>query len=184
MTDEELAARYVAARDPSDFRELVERTAPAVMRLVSSILGPFRDLDAEEVVQDVFLRVHERLAQFRGEARFATWLYRVAWNVAVNRVKLARYRLPHVAIDALHDVAGDDDPHGRAAAGERAKLLAAAVESLPDLYRTVVYLHYWQETPVGEIATLVGAPVNTVKSYLFRARERIAAVMREKGVTS
>ena len=66
MTDEDLAARYAAARDPADFRELVERNAPMVLRLVSSVLGPFRDADAEETAQDVFLRVHEKIAQFRG----------------------------------------------------------------------------------------------------------------------
>ncbi|MBK8596030.1 MAG: sigma-70 family RNA polymerase sigma factor [Holophagales bacterium] len=87
MTDEELVERYLKARDPADFRELVERNGPRVLRLVASILGPFRGADAEEVVQDVFLRAHERLGQFRGEARFSTWLYRIAWSVAVNRTK-------------------------------------------------------------------------------------------------
>lgn len=184
MTDEELAARYVAARDPADFRELVDRHAPLVLRLVSSILGPFRDTDAEECAQDVFVRVHERLAQFRGDSKFATWLYRVAYSVAVNRAKLARFRMPHVDVDSLHALTSGDDQHRDAVAAERASMLAEAVESLPDLYRTVVYLHYWQEQPVDEIATLLAAPANTIKSYLFRARERIARALAEKGITS
>jgi RNA polymerase sigma-70 factor (ECF subfamily) len=59
-------------------------------------------------------------------------------------------------------------------AGERAAQLGAAIESLPDLYRTVVYLHYWQECRVDEIARYIGAPENTIKSYLFRARAHVS----------
>lgn len=184
MTDEQLVARYVAARDPDDFRLVVERNAPHVLRLVSSILGPFRDTDAEETTQDVFVRVHERLDQFRGESRFATWLYRVAYRVALNRARAARLRLPHVADDALHALAADDDPRNDVLTSERASLLAAAIESLPDLYRSVVYLHYWQETTVDEISCLLDIPPNTIKSYLFRARERIARALAAKGITS
>ena len=183
MTDEELAARYVAARDPADFRLLTERNGPQVLRLVSSILGPFRDTDAEETAQDVFLRAHEK-RQFRGEAKFATWLYRIAWSVALNRAKLARLRKPHVSEDALQALAAIDDPYDDAVAAERASLIAEAVESLPDIYRTVVNLHYWHEAGVDEIAALLSAPPNTVKSYLFRARERLARLLSEKGITS
>jgi RNA polymerase sigma-70 factor (ECF subfamily) len=184
MTDEELAARYVAARDPADFRALVERNAPLVLRLVASIFGPFRDADAEETAQDVFLRAHGKLGQFRGDSKFATWLYRLAYNVAANRARLSRFRLPHVAVEALRDVAEEGSPHDDAVASERAAVVAAAVESLPDLYRTTIYLHYWLETPIEEIASLIGAPPNTVKSYLFRARQRIARILAEKGITS
>lgn len=184
MSDEELVRRYVADRDPADFRELVERHAPRVLRLVASVLGPYRQGDAEEAAQDVFVRVHQKLDTFHGGAAFATWLYRVAYNLAIDRAKLARLRLPHLDIDALHALASPSDPQREVLAGERAALLAEAVEELPDLYRSVIYLHYWQETPVDEIAALLGAPANTVKSYLFRARERIGRSLAEKGLTS
>lgn len=181
MTDEELVERYLAARDPADFRELVERNGPSVLRLVASILGPFRGLDAEETAQDVFLRAHERLAQFRGEARFSTWLHRIAWSVSVNRTRLLSTRRAHVPLEAALDLAGPADPRADAEAAERAARVGEAVEALPDLYRAVVYLHYWQEASVAEIADLLGAPPNTVKSYLFRARERVLRTLEERG---
>lgn len=181
MTDEELVARYLAARDPADFRELVERNGPRVLRLVASILGPFRGVDAEETAQDVFLRAHERLAQFRGEARFSTWLHRIAWTVAANRTRLLAARRVHVPLEAALELAGPADPGADAEAAERAARVAEAVEALPDLYRTVVYLHYWQEASVAEIGDLLGAPPNTVKSYLFRARERVLRALEAKG---
>jgi RNA polymerase sigma factor (sigma-70 family) len=181
MTDEALAARYASGRDPADFRELVERHGASVLRLVSSILGPFRDTDAEETAQDVFLRVHDRIEQFRGDARFSTWLYRVAYSVALNKRKLARLRLPHVAIDALRSLEAAGGPHDDAVAGERAAHLAAAIELLPDAYRTVVYLYYWQETGIDDIARLLNTPANTIKSYLFRARARLGASLEGRG---
>lgn len=167
--------------DVSDFRALVERHQASVLRLVSSILGPFRDIDAEDVAQDVFVRAHAKLGQFRGEAAFGTWLYRIAYSVALNRRRLARIRLPHVAVDVLAQLETADSPHDSAVAAERASRLAAALELLPDLYRTVIYLHYWQESSVDEIASLLGAPQNTVKSYLFRGRARLAQLLKEEG---
>lgn len=185
MTDDAaLVASYRATRDPAIFRLLVDRHGASVLRLVSSILGPFRDSDAEDVVQEVFIRAHDKLAQFRGDAQFGTWLYRIAYSVALNRRKLARLRLPHVAADVLRDLAAPASPHDDAVAAERAAELAAAIELLPDLYRTVVYLHYWQECGVEAIAQYLGAPENTIKSYLFRARGRLAAVLTERGIST
>lgn len=184
MSDEELVRRYLADRDPADFRELVERQAPRVLRLVASVLGPHRQGEIEETVQDVFIRVHQKLDRFHGGASFATWLYRVAYNLAIDRVKLARLRMPHLDIDALYTLASASDPQREAIDAQRAALLGEAIESLPDLYRSVVYLHYWQETPIDEIAAFLGAPANTIKSYLFRARERIGRFLEQKGVTA
>ena len=177
MDDEALVTGYLDSHDETLFRALVERYQEKVFRLVCSIVGPFRDLDAEEIAQDVFVRVHDKLAQFRGGAKFGTWLYRVAYSVAINRSKGARIRLPHVDVEAVRDLASSDDPYRNLADSERDALVAAAVESLPDVYRTVVNLHYWHDAPVEEIAELLGAPPGTVKSYLFRARERLARIL-------
>jgi RNA polymerase sigma-70 factor, ECF subfamily len=184
MTDEALAARFAAARDPDDFRTLVDRHGAMVLRLVSSILGPFRDTDAEDIAQDVFLRMHERIGQFRGEARFTTWLYRLAYHVAVNRLRTARLRFEHVDLEKLRlpSVAADADE--QISTGERARLLALEIERLPDLYRTVIYLHYWQEASIQDMTALLGAPPNTIKSYLFRARARLGDALAKKGLTT
>ena len=178
MDDESLVAAYLATRDEALFRTLVERHQDKVFRLVCSILGPFRDADAEEAAQDVFLRVHAKLGQFRGGSKFTTWLYRVAYSVAINRSKVARLRLPHTTIDALRTLASDEDPHRSLDEKQRDAVIASALESLPDVYRTVVYLHYWNDASIDDIAELLGAPSGTIKSYLFRARERIARLIR------
>lgn len=180
MDDEQLVAAYLEEREPALFRELVERHQAPVFRLVSSILGPFTDLGAEDVTQEVFLRVHERLGQFRGSAKFATWLHRIAWNEAIDFRATGRFRMPHVDLDVLD--AADPAAESRIDERQRRERIAAAMESLPDLYRSVLYLYYWQESSVEEISELIGAPKGTVRSYLHRGRERVARML-EKGGT-
>ena len=180
MDDEQLIAAYLETRDPGLFRELVERHEARVFRLVAAILGPFSDLGAEDVTQEIFLRVHERLGQFRGGAKFATWLHRIGWNEAIDFRSTARFRMPHVGVDVLG--ARDASAEAEASERQRQERVALAMESLPDLYRTVLYLYYWDEASVEEIAELIGAPRGTVRSYLHRGRERVAKMLEKEGL--
>ena len=173
MEDEPAVAEYLRARDPEIFRVLVERHQVRVFRLVAGLLGPFADRDAQEVTQEVFLRAHQRLASFRGEARFSSWLYRLAYNYTLQHKRRARLRLPHLPIDALETLSSRDGPHEAAAEREREQAVERLLEGLPEIYRSVVYLHYWLDATVEEMAELLAVPSGTVKSYLSRARARL-----------
>ena len=173
MSDEALVAEYLRTRDPELFRVLVERHQARVFRLVAGLLGPFADTDAQEVTQEVFLRTHDRLASFRGEARFSSWLYRLAYNRTLEHRRRARLRLPHVPIETLPERADASGPIEAAAERERRERVEQLLEGLPDLYRGVVHLHYWLDTSVDDIAELLAVPSGTVKSYLSRARLRL-----------
>lgn len=180
MEDEPAVAEYLRGRDPEVFRTLVERHQMRVFRLVAGLLGPFADRDAQEVTQEVFLRAHQRLGSFRAEARFSSWLYRLAYNYTLQHKRRARLRLPHVPVDALEALASGDGPLEAAAARERKRAVERLLEGLPELYRTVVYLHYWLDATVEEMAELLAVPSGTVKSYLSRARARL----RERACTA
>jgi len=173
VDDEQIVAAYLSTRDPELFRMLVERHQARVFRLVAGLLGPFADTDAQEVTQEVFLRAHDRLASFRGEARFSSWLYRLAYNFTLQHRRRARLRLPHLPVEELEARTSPDGPHEAAAERERQRRVERLLEGLPDLYRTVVYLHYWMDATVDEIAELLAVPSGTVKSYLSRARARL-----------
>lgn len=177
MDDEAAAFAYVRTRDPQLFRLLVERYEVRVFRLVASLLGPHADLDAQEVTQEVFLRASQRLETFHGQARFGTWLYRLAYNRALEHRRRARIRLPHVAVEALDRLPAN--PATTHIDEERQRLLELLLEELPDLYRTVLNMHYWLECTVEEIAESLCVPTGTVKSYLSRARQ----LMRERAAT-
>jgi RNA polymerase sigma-70 factor (ECF subfamily) len=178
VDDEATVAAYLRTGDPEHFRVLVERYQDRVLRMVASLLGPHADLDAQEVAQEIFLRVHEKLDSFRGDARFASWLYRLAYNRALEHRRRARIRFPHLPVDASAGSTGS----GEIAAAERRIAVARLVERLPPLYRSVIYMHYWQEQSVDEIAETLGAPPGTVKSYLSRARQRLRELARADGV--
>jgi RNA polymerase sigma-70 factor (ECF subfamily) len=182
VDDAEVVAAYLETRDPDLFRVLVERHQGRVLRLVASILGPFADMDAQEVTQEVFLRMHERLASFRGEARFSSWLYRLAYNRTLEYRRRARLRLPHVPADALAERHAGAGPFEAAADQERRLRVEALLDGLPDVYRSVVHLHYWLDASVEEIAETMVVPVGTVKSYLSRARARLRRRAQALGI--
>jgi RNA polymerase sigma-70 factor (ECF subfamily) len=180
--DEALVSAYLRTRDPDLFRFLVERHQERVFRLVASILGPFADLDAEELTQDVFVRVLERLDTFRGEARFSSWLYRLAYNRTIERRRRARLRKEHVPCESLEELATSTCPLEAALDREREQVVARLIEGLPELYRSVVHMHYWMDQSIDEIAETLGVPAGTVKSYLSRARQRLRERARAQGV--
>ncbi len=169
------------AHDDEAFRRLVESYQERVLRLAASILGPRHRSAAEDVAQEVFLRVFRGLPQFRGDASIGTWIYRIAWTVAVTaREQLGRTERQTALDEAMHVHSGDD-PMATAIDSARRRAILEAMEELPHLYRSVLHLHYWLGEDVAGIAALLGAPAGTVKSYLHRGRERLKTLLKEKG---
>lgn len=181
-SDEVLAAR-TRDGDQRAFAELVRRYRDPVFRLALSILGQEFAGDAEDVAQEVFLKVHHAVASFRGESRFGTWVYRIAFNHALNVKARMRYRAPHVSDEALAAAAAPSEhPVDRLEAARRNRALQECVEELPDVYQSALRLHYWMGASMQEIAALLGVPENTVKSYLHRARRLLHAMLVQRGL--
>jgi RNA polymerase sigma-70 factor (ECF subfamily) len=160
------------------FAELVSRHKARVFRLAVSILGPGHEDEAEDLTQEVFLQVFRKLATFRHECAFSTWLYRMTRNAAIDRRRRARFRHPHVDEAVLRSAQTEDklsDPEQRAATNERRQQVLDQLEQLPEPQRSVVYLHYWLGSPIVEIAGLLELNRETVKSHLYRARRRLAS---------
>jgi RNA polymerase sigma-70 factor (ECF subfamily) len=180
--DSDLVAR-AAAGDEQAFTELVDRHRDRVFRLAVSILGQEFVGEAEEVTQEVFLRVHSALRSYRGEAKFGTWLYRVTFNQTINLKSRVRFTAPHVGEEVLEQHASSDpDALVRLERARRDAAVAAAIARLPEVYQSALRLHYWMGQSVAEIATLLGVAENTVKSYLFRARQLLQSILSERGV--
>ena len=160
------------------FDALVDRHRDRVFRVALSVLGPGSEADAEDVAQEVFVRAYRRLGSFRGESRLGTWLYRVAFNLAVDHRRRAGRRGPTVGDEALDTLPSPDgDPHRAARAGESARLVRRLLDALPEAQRAALHLHYWMGHTVAEIAELLGAAEGTVKSHLHRGRERLRAAI-------
>ncbi len=184
MQDEEILRQLREHPDPRLFELLVERYRGPVVRLVLALLGPRLADDAEDVTQEVFLRAYEGLAGFRQESRFATWLYRITYNLALDRLRRAARR-PVVALDEERRAelsAPGESPFEHLARSDRARLVRDCLEELPPPYQAALRLFYWLDVPVEEIAALLGVSVGTVKSYLCRGRTRLIRVLERRGV--
>jgi RNA polymerase sigma-70 factor, ECF subfamily len=180
-SDSQFVARAQGG-DQQAFAELVHRHSAAVFRLAVSILGREFIPEAEDVAQEVFLKVHYALQSFRGEAEFSSWIYRIAFNQAVNLKARVRFRRPHTDETALHQVAAPDPgPDRQAETAQRNQALAACIGTLPEVYQSALRLYYWLDAGVGEVAELLGVPENTAKSYLHRARQLLHGMLRERG---
>lgn len=143
------------------------------------MLGPTADLD--DVVQEVWLQVHRSVKDFRRQARFSTWLYRVTVNVVLMHRRAARSRPAFVDAPETY-VAKDRDPlpDEQVARNARVRALERLLERLSEKKRTVFVLHELEGIAPIEIAKIVGAPVLTVRTRLFYARRELAELMREE----
>ena len=180
-SDSKLVTRAQSG-DQQAFGELVRRHRARVFRLAVSILGREFIPEAEEVAQEVFLKVHHAIKTFRGEAEFSSWIYRITFNQAMNLKARVRFRSPHADETVLNDTASREPlPDRQAETTQRDRVLAECIQTLPEVYQSALRLYYWLDAGVAEAAELLGVPENTAKSYLHRARQLLQAMLKERG---
>ena len=162
--DAALIARWRAG-DERAASALVARYAQAVARFVASLGG---DTDAEELVQDTFVRAFASLDGFRADSSLLTWLLTIARNVSRDRARAAQRRPRAVAVDDA-DMAGAHDPLDEVVAGETAARLARALARLTPLQRAVFTLRVGDGLPYREIAQVVGTTEGAARVHYFNA---------------
>ena len=149
-----------AAPVPLDLAALVEEHGDHLLRLCTLYLG--EQSQAEDAVQDTFLRALQAWPKFRGESTVETWLVRIAINVCKNQLK-SPWRTRRAPAEALEELRTEGpEPED--------DTLVKAVQALPPKYREVVILYYYQEWRAWEIAQRLHIPVSTVTVRLSRAR--------------
>ena len=138
--------------------------------------------DTRELCQEAFLRVHRYLHQYRFDSPLKSWIGQVAYSVARRHLERKRIALAEAIDDedglSLLDNLGDgtDLQDAHAQAGEEREL-HAAIEQLPPLQRTILTLYHLEELPIGEIATITGLAEGTIKSHLFRSRNKLREIL-------
>lgn len=166
--------------DRAAFEELVKQTYQRVYNLAYHMMPNAQE--AEDLTQEVYLRAWRALPEFRGEAQFSTWLYRITLNTALNYQRTLRghQQAANAAETLVHFDAPQADPADAAALQDRNARLWAAVKRLAQKYRIVLALFYQHELSYTEIAEVLGLPIGTVKAQLNRARRALAALWREE----
>jgi len=199
VTDEELVERF---RDGGKewFDELVRRHQKRMYWLARRIVGNHDD--ADDVVQDVFLKVYHGLRKFRGESSFATWLYRITTNAAIGMQRRRRivewvglepsllggtspegvpfrdeYRPEEAATAAVSS--GQDVPHSLEVEEQRA-IIEKAIARLPRKQRLVFVLRYYEELPYAEISKILKTSGGGLKANYYHAVKKIATYVRRK----
>lgn len=162
--------------DDAAFRELVDQYKGLVFGLIARSI-PNRGR-AEEVAQDVFLKVHRGLPYFRGDSKLSTWIYRIV----INALTQERPELATVSLDEVAD--GEDRPRRQPAAADRAfgdlvmkDRLQKAIERLPIRYQVLVNGHYMKGMRYEELAAALDMPMGTVKTHLHRAKRHLRRLL-------
>jgi len=156
--------------------EAFERLVPAYRRRVFGLAySLLRDRGAaEDVAQEVFVKLWQALPCYDGRAQLSTWIYAITRNAAISAIRKRRRSL------SLSDPVVQDEVESRSvmpAAEPVDASLWRQVDALPDKQRQAVTLYYQEERTVEEVAAMMGLPVNTVKTHLHRARANLAAVL-------
>jgi RNA polymerase sigma-70 factor, ECF subfamily len=177
IDDVELVRR-ARAREGTAFRTIMERNNRRLYRIARSILR--NDSEAEDVVQDAYVKAYIHLGEFRGDARLATWLARITMNEALERLRRER---PAVALDTLEpepppgqliqfpQIAAQIDPEQTMAQRQILHLVEQTFDKLPEIFRVVFMARVIEGMSVEETAEILGLKQETVKTRLHRARQ-------------
>lgn len=172
MSDAGLIARVMTQRDQHAFRQLVLRYQSPVRRWARRLCDG-NEAAADDLAQEVFIKVYRSLHTYRGQARFSTWLYRIAFNLAASQKRLARERWTNVDLD---DVADEVDAlQGRSCSdpAEARRDLDGAMARLSQPQQWALRLNLEEELTQEEVAEVMGIPLGTVKTHLLRGKQAL-----------
>ncbi|MBI4492900.1 MAG: sigma-70 family RNA polymerase sigma factor [Chloroflexi bacterium] len=172
-----------------DKAALVELVTSQQSYLYSIALGVVGNpADAADVTQDAAIRLLRSLSTYRGETRFTTWLYRLVVNLALDHLRRRGHRetsLDQEPGEGYYEVEDTDplvDPLVHLDRQETAARVRSALARLPAVQRAALTMYYFDDMPYEEIARALGLPLNTLKSHLRRARQRMAQLLDEREV--
>jgi len=174
LADISLITKIITLKSPRAFKELMERHQNDVRRYLLSLTGGDSSL-ADDLSQECFIKVYQRLSSFKQLSSFKSWLYRIATNCFYDYIRAQK---PHDDIE--------DTPANLLTSSEQKNLgqkmdINKALQILTITERTCVTLFYMEDIKIDKIAKIINMPSNTVKSHLKRGRKKMAEYLSENG---
>jgi RNA polymerase sigma-70 factor, ECF subfamily len=180
-SDSQQIARGLRERDIALLHALVEQYQYRLVRYLIYLLG--RRDEVEDLVQETWIRVLERGRSYDGRSRFEPWLFAIARNLTIDHMRRRKtWSLDSVDDDeqdaaARSPASNDPSPFVLAARTEDAQRLAQSMQALDFIYREVLVLRFQEDLSLQEVATVVGAPVSTVASRIYRGLQTLRALL-------
>lgn len=179
-TNDDYIINQIKTGDTKAFTVLVDRYKDLVFTLAIRMLKNREE--AEELAQDTFVKVYKSLDKFKGESKFSTWIYRVAYNSCLDRLKRNKRQLNEVEINEFteHNIKTLDNALDNLEMYEQQKTIQNCLQQLPSEDGFLMTLYYYEELSLDEIATIVNIEANTVKVRLFRIRKKLAGILKQR----
>jgi RNA polymerase sigma-70 factor (ECF subfamily) len=164
----------------SAFSVLVDRYKDLVFTLALRMLKNREE--AEEVAQDTFIKTYKSLDKFKGDSKFSTWIYRVAYNTCLDRIKKNKKYLNDVEINEFteHQVKTIDNALDRLEVEEKKEAIQRCIARLPSEDSFLLTLYYFDDLSLDEISKIVGITANSIKVKLFRCRKKLAGILKSQ----
>jgi len=171
-----------------EFQKVYEDFQPKILRYLAHLVG---ESDADDLVQETFIKVHQALGGFRGESQLSTWIYRIATNTALDKLRSPSFQQTKqiFAPDELEEIGAANGAiplEGKKLPIEKELIRAEMnqcirdyIEKLPEDYRMVLVLSEYEELKNSEVAEILGVSLETVKIRLHRAKEKLKKELKE-----
>ncbi len=180
-TDQETSIiNKITGGDTQAFAILVDRYKDLVFTLSMRMLKNREE--AEEVSQDTFIKVYKALAKFKGDSKLSTWVYKVAYNTCLDRIKKNNRRQREIAIDSFteNQIKTLDNALEAMETAEQQKTIQDCLQQLAGKDSFLLTLFYFEELSLEEISQIVNKESNTVKVNIHRARKRLANILKQR----
>jgi RNA polymerase sigma-70 factor (ECF subfamily) len=189
--DEPLLVKQVLSGNRKAFEGLVRQYEGLVLHIVTPLIGV--NEDREDICQDIFTNVYEKLVTFQFKSKLSTWIGNIAYNTSINFLKKKK----HILLNDLFPEKSDNESEGYSLEKiiehtelnpeqfiiqkQEIYLLLEAVEQLPEIQKMVLLLFHKEELSIEQISQVTEIPVNTIKSHLFRARKSLKEIFLKIG---
>ena len=179
-TNDQILINQILEGDAKAFTILVNRYKDLVFTLALRMLKNREE--AEEVSQDTFIKTYRSLHKFKGDSKFSTWIYKVAYNSCLDRIKKNKKYLNDVEINEYteHEIKTIDSAFDVLVEEERNQLIQDCLHLLSSEDSFLLTLYYFEEQSLDEIANIVGLNANNVKVKLFRSRQKLATILKAR----
>jgi RNA polymerase sigma factor (sigma-70 family) len=179
INDDDYYIKKTLEGDSNSFSVLVERYQNMVFALALKMLKHREE--SEEVSQDTFIKVYRSLSKFNGESKFSTWIYRIAYNSCLDRIKKNSKYNNNVEINEItsNEISHTESIFDSLENKERSIIVKQCMDKLPEDERIIIHLFYFEELNLKEIVEIVSMTEGNVKVKLFRARKKLFSIFKE-----